>query len=107
MNAWFDLAMFELSHAPRWLLSLGDVTFKASIILAACAVGSRLLKHGSASGKHLLWTSGVLAILLLPAMNAALPSWQVEVLPSSFSLEPKPAPAPLSLLARVERPQVT
>jgi beta-lactamase regulating signal transducer with metallopeptidase domain len=53
---------------------------KASCILAAAAAANVLLyRRVSAAWRHLVWTLTIAAMLLLPFLSIALPSWQVPI----------------------------
>ncbi|MFA9477994.1 M56 family metallopeptidase [Phycisphaerales bacterium AB-hyl4] len=61
-----------------------DATIKASLVLLlALGLSWALRRHGSAAGRHLVWTLAVVAVLLLPAGAWLLPAWQV--LPSGLT----------------------
>ncbi len=96
MNALVKAVAVELSSAPGWLLALGDWTLKATVILGACALATRLLRSASASTRHLVWTAGVLAVAVLPAFGAVLPEWKVPVLPASLAVAPEEAAASMA-----------
>ncbi|MGQ0508175.1 MAG: M56 family metallopeptidase [Myxococcaceae bacterium] len=56
-----------------------DASFKATVVLAAAALAGLLVRRGSASGRHLVWSLAVFAALCLPVFAWLLPSWRVEV----------------------------
>jgi len=73
---------------------LVGVSLKSAAILAAAWLLTFLLRGRSAAARHLVWTAAAAAILTLPLLSIALPSWHIAV-PQSF------APANLGLVYRV------
>ncbi len=65
-----------------------DATFKATVVLAAAGLAVLLVRKGSASGRHLVWSLAVLAALCLPLLALVLPSWRVEVVESAGARSP-------------------
>lgn len=72
-------------HLLMWLLDFA-VKGLAILALAGAMVGS--MKRASAAARHLVWTLGVMAALLLPGMSVILPQWQVEILPATLFQPP-------------------
>ncbi len=60
-----------------------DIAVKAAMVLVGALVVTRLLRRASASTRHQVWTVALISVLALPALTAALPAWQVPVLPAS------------------------
>jgi HEAT repeat protein/beta-lactamase regulating signal transducer with metallopeptidase domain len=56
-----------------------DAVAKASVILAATALGAAALRRASASARHLVWTLGLLSALAAPALSLALPRWELPI----------------------------
>lgn len=54
-----------------WLLSCA---LKASLLLAASALGATLLRRGTAAARHQIWTLGAVGALVMPLLCWALPS---------------------------------
>lgn len=67
-----------LDRSLAWL-PFADAVAKATILLAAAALVTALLRKGSASTRHLVWTCALLAALALPVLSIALPRWQVPL----------------------------
>ena len=65
-----------------------DASFKATVVLAAAGLAVLLVRKGSASGRHLVWSLAVLAALCLPLFGLVLPSWRVEVVESAGAATP-------------------
>jgi HEAT repeat protein/beta-lactamase regulating signal transducer with metallopeptidase domain len=63
--------------AVIWVLG---VAAKAAVVLLLALIGALLMRRASAGVRHLLWSGGILAVLLLPLVSLALP-WQLAVLP--------------------------
>jgi beta-lactamase regulating signal transducer with metallopeptidase domain len=67
------------------------IAFKASLLLLLAALLDLavLRKHAPASTRHLVWTAATIALLALPLMSAALPSWNVAMAERTpFSIQP-------------------
>src|SRR5262245_20734011 len=67
------------------LLSLDglvDLAVKSLAIMLASALLALLLRRASAAWRHLVWFMGVVGLLLLPILTAALPAWQVTWVPT-------------------------
>jgi HEAT repeat protein/beta-lactamase regulating signal transducer with metallopeptidase domain len=58
-----------------------DAAIKGTIYLAFLFALAGLLRRGSASVRHLLWSLGLIGLLLLPALSLALP-WRIGILPA-------------------------
>jgi HEAT repeat protein/beta-lactamase regulating signal transducer with metallopeptidase domain len=52
---------------------------KTTIVLAGALAVSRALRHHSAAARHLVWTCGLLAVLVLPLASLAVPRWEVPL----------------------------
>src|SRR4051794_29074045 len=68
-----------------------DAAAKASVILAVTALAATSLRRASASARHFVWTLGLLSALAAPALSAALPRWELPLLPSSTAWLPASA----------------
>jgi beta-lactamase regulating signal transducer with metallopeptidase domain len=67
----------------QWAALFIPVTIKGSLILAIAFTATRIMRGTSASARHMVWTLGMVALLLLPLMELALPSWHVFPLPGA------------------------
>jgi beta-lactamase regulating signal transducer with metallopeptidase domain len=61
--------------AGRWAVLLVPVAIKSGLLLGLITVVTRLMRGSSASARHLVWTLGMVGLLLLPLMEVGLPSW--------------------------------
>lgn len=61
---------------------LVQITLKATIVLMAAWLMTRLMARGSAAGRHLVWTLAIVAVLALPLVQFAGPRWDLPVLPA-------------------------
>ncbi len=52
---------------------------RAAVVLVATAGVVVLLRNSSAARRHFAWSLGVAAVLVLPILTVALPSWEVVV----------------------------
>ena len=82
-----------MTTIPSFVL---DAIVKVTVLLALCSIAALLMKRSSAATRHLLRTSTLAAILILPVFVALLPSWRVAILPARaiVSTEPLPSIAP-------------
>jgi beta-lactamase regulating signal transducer with metallopeptidase domain len=90
------------------------LVIKASLLLLVALAGSRLLGRAAAASRHGLWTSGFVALLVLPVLAAGLPPLYVP-LPSPAPTQgrqpmtaarPAPMPAPVQpAIAALPAPQ--
>ena len=65
--------------SPAALALLGTTAIKATLILAIASALALLLRRSAASTRHLLWTTALAGIVLLPALNVVLPEWYVSL----------------------------
>ena len=88
-------------------IDLVVVGLKATLVLAVSALVAGSLRRGAAATRHLAWTLGVVAALLLPTLRSVTPRWEVPLLPSSLrapavatEAPSARAPAPAAPVAR-------
>ncbi|HVQ30152.1 MAG TPA: M56 family metallopeptidase [Vicinamibacteria bacterium] len=60
------------------------VGLKATLVLALAGLAAGSLRRGAAATRHLVWTLGVVAALLLPTLRGFTPRWEMPLLPSSL-----------------------
>ncbi len=68
--------------AVQLLTALASASLKSTVILAVAALAARLLRHRTATLRHLVWTAALgstVAILVLPLV---LPAWRVIPIPA-------------------------
>ena len=58
-------------------MSVIDLAIRASVVLAAALIATRLLSRAAASTRHLVWTLAIAGVLVLPVARAAVPEWRV------------------------------
>ncbi|HSR49735.1 MAG TPA: M56 family metallopeptidase [Acidobacteriota bacterium] len=90
------LAMLDGSY---WLPLLINAVLKGSLILVLAVLIRRLLKDSSASIRHAVGASALIALLALPLMWTLLPAWHVPFIsspPTFFTALSEPAPEPAS-----------
>jgi len=63
--------------APDLLAVILDATVKGTAILALVWLATLAMRRSSAAARHWVWFLGVLGLLLLPILTAALPGWHV------------------------------
>ena len=76
-----------------------SIALKGALVLLLAALTVRLLKSAPASARHGVWAAAFAALLLLPVLEWAGPTWAVGVLPSppatgTAALAPLPPPPP-------------
>ncbi len=90
--------MFESALAPwgNGTLWIVGVAVKGAAVLLFVLLVAAALRSASAGLRHLVWSGGILAVLLLPAVSLVLP-WQLPV-------ESVKIPAPVLVEDRAEVP---
>ncbi len=78
--------------ATPWLPGLLDVAAKSTVLLLTTLAVVLLLRRTSAATRHLIWTLGILGVLVLPVVGALSP-WRLAVVPR-FGVTAPPPPAP-------------
>jgi len=108
----------EMVWANTLLSGLLSYAIRASMLLGGAWLAVALMRRASAASRHLVWTGATVGVLVLPAIAAVVPSWNVAVLPAdpspavqdvaaaSTAVAPQPAPAP-ALSAPAPRAQHT
>ncbi len=61
------------------MLETADLVVKATVLLAAAAAVSTLMRRAPAASRHVVWTVALLSVLLLPAVSLLLPRWQLAL----------------------------
>ena len=67
------------------IASLGDMSVRALVILIIAAVGVKLLARRPAHVKHVVWSTAMVGILLVPGLSTLMPAWHVDVLPERLT----------------------
>ena len=94
--------MTDLVVMPE-LSSLLELAGRATIVLGVALAFAWLVRKGSATARHHLWTLTFALLLALPVLTLAGPSWDVPLLPSAGRVadealvEPLADPAPSEL----------
>ena len=80
-------------NATDWtdslLIGLLAFAIRATVLLLAAWLATRVLRRASAATRHLIWASAVAGVLTLPVLAAVVPAWNVPV---------------ISIAANVDRP---
>lgn len=58
--------------------ALADAAVKSAAVLLLTWIVALLFRHSSAARRHLVWTVGLMAILLLPLFTALMPQWRIH-----------------------------
>ncbi len=72
---------------------------KSTLILAAAAAASLVLRRFSAATRHLVWAAALAGLLMLPLVDALAPRWSPEI-PSAISAVPSQAVTVLDVVAK-------
>ena len=67
--------------ADAWIALSLPVALKGSLLVATLLLADRLMRSASASARHLIWFLGTTGLLLLPILEAGIPSWNVVPVP--------------------------
>ena len=62
-----------------------SIALKATVVLTGAWLLTLAMARHSAASRHLVWTLAMVAVLALPVMQVAGPSWKLPVLPGSLS----------------------
>ena len=79
MNGVVESLSTSMANAP-WPFLL-DVLIKSVVVLVGAFAASVLLRRASASIRHHVWSMALASILILPLLTAALPAWQLPLVP--------------------------
>ena len=63
--------------AARFLPMLVDATIKGSVLLALAGVMLLTMRRASAAARQLVLLVALASLLVMPAVSAALPGWQI------------------------------
>ncbi len=79
-----------------------DLAVKSLVVMLVCCAAAAVLFRASAARRHLVWTLGIAALLVLPVLSLALPAWQVGWLPQwntqvSLTATPASSLAPIAV----------
>lgn len=55
------------------------LALKVALVLLVAALVARALRGASAASRHLAWTLGLVAVLLLPLASMLMPTWRIPV----------------------------
>jgi hypothetical protein len=73
-----NLSALLLSVDATWI-AVADALIKSTLLLGLTACAAALLRHRSAAARHAVWTLGLIAALVVPAVSAAFPRWEVPI----------------------------
>jgi HEAT repeat protein/beta-lactamase regulating signal transducer with metallopeptidase domain len=79
-----NLSAFLLSVDASWI-AVADALIKSTLLLGLTAGFAALLRHRSAAARHAVWTVGLIAALVVPAVSAAFPRWEVPIVTLAMS----------------------
>ena len=79
------ISLTAASIAPTAVALLGATAVKATLILIMASVLALVLRRSAAATRHLVWATAIAGVLLLPALDVALPGWYVS-LPGSSTI---------------------
>ncbi|MEZ4415896.1 MAG: M56 family metallopeptidase [Gemmatimonadota bacterium] len=72
-----DVWRMVVAFGPTLAFGLASVLVKGAVLLSVTALAARALaRTRSAAVRHLVWVTGIGALLLLPVLSGVLPRWQ-------------------------------
>ena len=78
-------------NATDWtdslLIGLLAFAIRATVLLLAAWLATRVLRRASAATRHLIWASAVAGVLTLPVLAAVVPAWYVPVISIAANIE--------------------
>ncbi|HMB93019.1 MAG TPA: M56 family metallopeptidase, partial [Rhodothermales bacterium] len=97
MDILTDLTHLPATMAP-WMSLMFTLLVKGMLVLAATGILVYALRQSSAALRYVVWSAGLMSLLLLPVLSMVLPQWHLGVLPQTTSLvaEAPTAPTPLT-----------
>jgi beta-lactamase regulating signal transducer with metallopeptidase domain len=72
-----------------------DTAIKGTLLIAAAAIVSRMLRDRSAAARHAAWTAAVVGHLALPILTLTVPQWRIPFLPAPPWLDSRPVAVPV------------
>jgi beta-lactamase regulating signal transducer with metallopeptidase domain len=95
------LVLLARAEIARPLFSVVlEAAVKGTLVLLVAWALTRVLRHASASIRHLIWTAGLVGVLLMPLLTAVTPRFEIA-LPTFAAVE---SPRVVGILARNEIP---
>lgn len=88
----------DFGGAAAWLPLLAALAAKATLVLLLAAAVTAAMWRASAAARHLVWCVAVAGVLALPVLSAALPAWEVPLLPATSASSANPIDIPASEL---------
>ena len=76
------------------MIALISMTAKVCLILLIATVVTIGLRNASAALRHLVWTTAIALILILPVASTVLPAWDVQVPADTFVSQVATTPTP-------------
>ncbi len=73
--------------ADPWIALFLPVALKGALLTGILLLAGGLLRSASAAARHTMWALGMIGLLLLPILDAGLPSWQVLPVPGTLVLQ--------------------
>jgi hypothetical protein len=65
--------------AAAWPSALLIGSLKGTLVLCAAALLSVVLRHRSASVRHLVWLTGLCGLLFMPLLSSSMGIWEVTI----------------------------
>src|SRR5436190_15431290 len=70
------------------LVGLLSFAIRATVLLSGAWLATRALRRASAATRHLIWTSAVAGVLMLPVLAAVVPVWNVPLISMAVTTDP-------------------
>ncbi|HEU4996098.1 MAG TPA: M56 family metallopeptidase [Gemmatimonadaceae bacterium] len=77
------------------LAGLASFALRSTVILLGAWLAAHALRRSSAAIRHLIWTSAIVGVLVLPVIRPIVPAWNVPLLTVNARVE-APAAAPVT-----------
>ncbi len=77
-------------YPPQFAMAI-EIALRASLILAIAGLATCALRRSSAASRHLIWSLGLTATLLIIPLTILLPRLNMRVLPETQLPQPPPA----------------
>lgn len=70
------------------LVGLASFALRSTVILLGAWLAAYALRRSSAATRHLIWTSAIVGVLMLPVIGSLVPAWNVPMLTVTARVEP-------------------
>lgn len=82
MQALFDSTFLSADMSP-WVANLIILFVKGFVVLAATWTMAYALRGSAAAIRFMVWSTGLLSLMLLPLLSSVFPAWELDLLPAA------------------------